>query len=127
MRRVTGIGGVFFKVKDPAVLRAWYREHLGIESEEWGAVFHWREDGDPERRGYTAWAPFPADSDYFPGAVMVNYRVDDLDSVVASLRCEGVEVDERVDEGELGRFAWATDPEGNRLELWEPPEAAPKG
>jgi len=122
MRRVTGIGGVFFKVRNPAALRAWYREHLGIESDEWGALFHWREDDAPERRGSTVWSPFASDSDYFPGPVMVNYRVDDLDAVVAALREEGVQVDARVEEGELGRFAWATDPEGNRLELWQPPD-----
>lgn len=127
MRRVTGIGGVFFKVRNPGALRAWYREHLGIESEEWGAVFHWREDAAPDRRACTVWAPFSASSDYFPGPVMVNYRVEDLDAVVAALRREGVQVDDRVEEGEFGRFAWATDPEGNRLELWEPPEDGARG
>jgi catechol 2,3-dioxygenase-like lactoylglutathione lyase family enzyme len=122
MRRVTGIGGVFFKVDDPERVRAWYREHLGVESEEWGAVFPWRDDAHPEQRGYTVWAPFPADSDYFPGPFMVNLRVEDLDAVLAALREEGVEVEDRVEESEFGRFGWITDPAGHRVELWQPPE-----
>jgi catechol 2,3-dioxygenase-like lactoylglutathione lyase family enzyme len=125
MKRVTGIGGVFFKSQDPAALRSWYREHLGVESEEWGAVFPWREQDRPERSGHTVWAPFPADSDYFPGPLMVNYRVDDLDAVLSALRAEGVEVDDRVEESEFGRFGWIVDPDGRRVELWQPPESAP--
>ncbi len=125
MRRVTGIGGVFFKVPDPTALRAWYRQHLGIESEEWGALFRWREDASPERRAYTVWAPFPADSDYFPGQYMVNLRVADLPAVLEALRAEGVAVDEQIEVSEFGRFGWITDPSGQRVELWEPPDEDP--
>jgi predicted enzyme related to lactoylglutathione lyase len=114
---VQGIGGVFFRARDPEALRGWYAEHLGIEMEEYGTTFRAR-DGDQ-----TVWAPFPADTDYFGGRqqqLMVNFRVGDLDAMLEQLRAAGVEVDERVHEMEYGRFAWARDPEGNRFELWEP-------
>jgi predicted enzyme related to lactoylglutathione lyase len=120
VERVTGIGGVFFKARDPAALLAWYREHLGVEAapDFTGMVFRW---GRPE--GTTTWAIFPADSAYFGRAEqawMVNLRVDDLDRMLAQLRDGGVEVDPRVEDSEFGRFGWATDPEGNRIELWQP-------
>jgi predicted enzyme related to lactoylglutathione lyase len=133
--RVEGIGGIFFRARDPAALRAWYAHHLGIPSMAPGSNgFWWRHDHDPERRGHTVWAPFDADTSYF-GEVdhdaarsdgraadwMINYRVDDLDAVIARLRGEGVQVDERIEESEFGRFGWAIDPEGHRFELWEPP------
>ena len=118
MTRVQGIGGVFFRSADPRRLGAWCAEHLGLEVEEWaGSVFQ-AEAGD-----VTVWAPFPADTGYWPAGqqAMVNYRVRDLDAVLARLRAAGVEVDERVQETENGRFGWAVDPEGNRFELWQPP------
>lgn len=129
MRRVTGIGGIFFKALDPARLLAWYRDHLGLPVETWGRTwggteFEWREKDDPNRTGKTVWSVFDAGTHYFePSAApfMINYRVDNLDAVLAQLRAEGVEVDPRVEESEFGRFGWVMDPEGNRLELWEPP------
>ena len=125
MKKVIGIGGIFFKAKDPEGLRQWYGKHLGIESEgESGASFHWREVDNPEQQCLTVWSPFPHDTKYFePSAApfMINYRVADLDSLLAQLRAEGVEVDPRVEEYDYGRFAWVMDPEGNRIELWEPP------
>lgn len=124
MPRITGIGGIFFKSRDPRALKTWYRDHLGIEPDDDGYVsFRWREAGDPERSGYTVWEPFPHDTKYFdPGRApfMVNYRVDDLAGLLADLREAGVEVDDRIEELPYGKFAWITDPEGNRLELWEP-------
>ena len=123
MKRVTGIGGVFFKAKDPEKLKAWYRTHLGIESESWGAVFRWRDDPRSDD-GSTAWSVFTEETKYFgPGqqSFMINYRVDDLDSLLTQLRAEGVEVDEKTDESEFGKMGWVKDPEGNRIELWEPP------
>jgi predicted enzyme related to lactoylglutathione lyase len=127
MKRVTGIGGIFFKSNDPQRLRDWYREHLGIESEgDSGASFHWREADDPEQKGLTVWSAFPAETSYFDPSkapFMINYRVADLDWLLQQLRAEGVEVDPRVEEYEYGRFAWVMDPEGNRIELWEPPPA----
>jgi predicted enzyme related to lactoylglutathione lyase len=125
MKRVTGIGGIFFKEKDPEGLRQWYGKHLGIESEgESSASFRWREIDNPEQEGLTVWSPFPESTGYFEPSnapFMINYRVADLDSLLAQLRAEGVEVDPRVEEYDYGRFAWIMDLEGNRIELWEPP------
>ena len=128
--RIEGIGGIFFRSRDPAALRAWYVEHLDLPSEMGTTLFPWRHDEDPERRGHTVWAPFDADSSYFgdgaelserPADWMINYRVDDLDAVLARLRSEGVEVVDRIEDSEFGRFGWAIDLEGHRFELWEPP------
>lgn len=125
MKRVTGIGGVFFKAKDPAALREWYRRHLGIESASWGGMaFRWRSEDNPDGVGTTAWSVFSADSGHFGGGTqpyMINYRVDDLDALIAALRQEGCQVDDKTDSSEFGKFGWVTDPEGNRIELWEPP------
>lgn len=123
MRRVTGIGGVFFKCSDPAKLRDWYREHLGIESQEWGSSFLWRELDAPSKKGYTAWCPFPDSSDYFDPSdepYMVNYRVADLDALIPVLKDEGVEVVGGPETFENGKFAWIVDPDGRKIELWEP-------
>ncbi len=117
MDRVTGIGGVFLRARDPEALRAWYREQLGITIEEWGGFNFGAEPGD-----VTVWSIFPSDTEYWPREqhVMVNYRVRDLDALLAELRAAGVEVDDKVEDHEYGRFGWAVDPEGNRFELWEP-------
>jgi predicted enzyme related to lactoylglutathione lyase len=115
--RVVGIGGVFFRARDPDALRAWYAEQLGIDMEDFGTVFT-ASEGDQ-----TVWAPFAADTGYFGTSgqqLMVNFRVRDLDAMLEQLRAAGVEVDEHVHEMEYGRFGWAVDPEGNRFELWEP-------
>ena len=126
MKRVTGIGGIFFKAKDPEGLKKWYQHHLGVPSDSTGGVaFPWREDEHPEKIGITVWAPFPADTQYFHPSTapfMINYRVTDLDGLLAQLRAEGVWVDERIETYDYGRFAWIADPEGNRIELWEPVE-----
>ena len=126
MDRVTGIGGVFFKAKKPKALTEWYRKHLGLPVDAEGKVaFAWREVADPAGLGETVWSAFPQETRYFePSAVsfMINYRVRDLDAVVEALRSEEVEVDPEIEEGEYGRFAWVMDPEGNRIELWEPPK-----
>ena len=125
MTRVTGIGGIFFKARDPATLRAWYRTHLGIDVQEWGGfAFRWNDPALPDREGVTVWNVFPAQSTYFdpsPAPFMVNYRVADLARVLADLRAEGCAVDDTAQESEYGRFGWVMDPEGNRVELWEPP------
>ena len=128
MKRVTGIGGIFFKAHDPQQMMAWYRKHLGIpassDEEETHAMFEWRASDDPECQGSTIWSLFPQDTRYFePSAspFMINYRVADLDGLLEQLRAEGVSVTDQIDEYEYGRFAWITDPEGNRIELWEPP------
>lgn len=126
MARVTGIGGIFFKGKNPDELSAWYRQHLGIEVDDSHmSIFRWREHDEPEREGSTVWSVFPSDTTYFgPGDApfMINYRVADLDAVLEQLREEGVRIDEKREDGEYGRFAWIFDPDGNRIELWQPPE-----
>ncbi|MGH9699028.1 MAG: VOC family protein [Candidatus Acidiferrales bacterium] len=133
--RVTGIGGIFFKAKDPVKLREWYRTHLGIEAQggDQGGpqfkTFEWREKEHPEKTGVTVWAVFPEGSRYFDPShapFMINYRVANLDRLLGQLRQEGVTVDEKTDVEENGRFGWALDPEGNRMELWEPMESHPK-
>ncbi|MFG6489367.1 VOC family protein [Roseateles sp. BYS78W] len=124
MKRVTGIGGIFFKSKDPKALNEWYQRHLGINVSPWGgAKFQWAED-NPGGAGMTLWTPFKADTDYFAPSTapfMINFRVADLHALLAALRAEGCEVLEKVDESEYGKFGWVMDPEGNKLELWEPP------
>ncbi len=127
MARVTGIGGVFFKSQDPDKLKAWYHEHLGLEPREeaGGAVLlRWRDAEEGGREQVTVWSPFPSDTDYFnptTAPYMINYIVDDLDGMLQQLRAAGVQVDDRVDDSEYGRFGWAVDPEGVRFELWQPP------
>ena len=126
--RVHGLGGIFFKSKDPAALSAWYRDKLGFEVEPWGgAMFHWRRL-DREQQGMTLWSPFAQDTTYFqPGDKpwMLNLRVDDLDAMLASLRADGCQVLDRRDDSEYGRFGYVLDPEGTLLELWQPPEKPP--
>jgi predicted enzyme related to lactoylglutathione lyase len=116
MERVTGIGGVFFRARDPQALGAWYREHLGVPVDEAGHAIL------VESRN-TVWSPFTHDTGYWPEEKqwMVNFTVDDLDAMLAQLRSAGVEVDDKIEllDG-IGRFGWAVDPEGNRFELWEP-------
>ncbi len=125
MNRVTGIGGVFFKAKDPKALGAWYAEHLGIPVQDWGgAAFRWGSPENPATAGTTIWSPFSEDTAYFApstASFMVNFRVDDLHALLAALRSEGCQVDDKVEESEYGKFGWVVDPEGNKVELWQPP------
>lgn len=119
MKRVTGLGGVFFRCNDKEAQQAWYRDHLGIASEDWGSTFRWREV-DTEQVGYTVWGTFERDSTYFEGPTMLNYRVADMDALVAALKQEGVEIIAGPVTEPNGKFAWIRDPEGNKVELWEP-------
>jgi catechol 2,3-dioxygenase-like lactoylglutathione lyase family enzyme len=117
MARVTGLGGVFYKVRDPAATQAWYQEKLGIGG-EWGAIFRHADDG-PD--GYSLLSPFKAETDYFAPSelpFMINLRVDDLDALLAELKAKGVEPLGRQDE-DYGRFAWILDPDGLKIELWQ--------
>jgi predicted enzyme related to lactoylglutathione lyase len=126
MKRVTGIGGIFFKAKDPAALGAWYKKHLGIDVQEWGgAAFDWTDESGKPTGGTTAWSLFSAAGDQFApstSSFMVNYRVADLHSLLKALRAEGCHVLEKTDDSEYGKFGWVLDPEGNKVELWQPPE-----
>ena len=122
MEQVTGIGGVFFKVRDPQRMAAWYQENLGIQSNDGCADFVWREKDQPDQTGRTVWAIFPDDATHFGSGssrLMINYRVANLDRMLEQLRRGGITV-EKVEDYDYGRFAWITDPEGNRIELWEP-------
>jgi predicted enzyme related to lactoylglutathione lyase len=128
MKHVLGIGGIFFKAQDPEKLAAWYKEHLGLEVEEYGGVtFREPQSVDavaPSRQSYVVWSPFPADTDYFAPSTkpfMINFRVTELDQLLAKLRAEGVTVDGEPQKSEFGYFGWVMDPDGNRIELWEPP------
>ena len=123
MDRVQGIGGIFFTSLNPEALRQWYSQHLGIKIEEWGGSVMYTEAGE-KNPGYQIWSIFPAETEYFaPGKApfMINYRVDDLRGLLSILREEGCQVDERVEESEHGLFGWVLDPDGNRIELWQPP------
>lgn len=127
MTRVTGIGGIFFKAKDPAQLLEWYRKHLGIDAESWGGfAFKWQDDPQAAN-GSTIWSIFPDHTKYLEPSTkpfMINFRVADLDRLLTQLRAEGVEVDPKMEESDFGKFGWVMDPEGNRVELWEPPTSS---
>jgi catechol 2,3-dioxygenase-like lactoylglutathione lyase family enzyme len=131
MRRVIGIGGIFFKAKDPRALGEWYRQHLGFDVQPWGgAFFHWGsppgaagQSPDPGPNGYTVWSPFSDDTQYFEPSqkpFMLNLRVQDVDVLLADLRAAGVQVLDRREETEQGKFGYVVDPEGTLLELWQP-------
>lgn len=122
MKRVTGIGGIFFKSPDPKRLGDWYRNHLGIDVGDWGAVFSW--GGADSEPGMTIWSVFAQDSQKMAPSLspfMINYRVADLDGLLAVLRTEGCHVLDATEASEFGKFGWVMDPDGNKVELWEPP------
>ena len=122
VERVTGIGGVFFKANDPKAMAAWYRKNLGIQSKGGYADFTWRDKDHPEVMGLTAWRIFPTNTTYFgqsSSSLMINYRVANLDRMLEQLRRSGVKI-EKLENYDYGRWAWIMDPEGNRIELWEP-------
>jgi predicted enzyme related to lactoylglutathione lyase len=124
MKRVTGMGGIFFKSKDPAALGQWYRTHLGMNVEEWGGVaFKWADDPQAAT-GTTVWSPFKAETTYFEpstASFMMNLRVADLHALLKVLREEGCNVLDKVEESEYGKFGYVIDPDGNKVELWQPP------
>ncbi len=123
MEKVTGIGGIFFKADNPTELGKWCQENLGVLVDDDGfTMFHWREADAPERTGQTIWSLFPKETHYFdpsPASCMINYQVANLERMLAQLREAGVTITGEVVE-EYGRFAWVMDPEGNKIELWEP-------
>jgi predicted enzyme related to lactoylglutathione lyase len=126
MRRVTGIGGIFMQAKDPVALRTWYKEHLGIDVQEWGGTaFAWADAAGNPMKGTTIWSIGTAGDDHFAPSTapfMVNYRVENLAALLQALREEGCNVLEKTDDSEYGKFGWVVDPEGNKVELWQPPE-----
>ncbi len=123
MKRVTGIGGIFFKSADPKRLGAWYRDHLGLDISDWGgAIFQW--GGADSESGMTIWSVFAQDTKKMePSSApfMINFRVDDLEALLAALRAEGCNVLGDAEASDFGKFGWVMDPDGNKVELWEPP------
>ena len=123
-KRVTGIGGIFFKCDDRAKQSKWYEEHLGIKIQDWGGgIFWWRDPENPEKKGSTSWSTFKKDTTYFAPSekdFMFNYRVENLEALLKVLKEEGIEQVGEMESFEYGKFAWIMDPEGNKIELWEP-------
>lgn len=123
MKRVTGIGGIFFKCNDTEKLKAWYGKHLGLEVSDFGTNFEWRDAEDPTKKGSTVWSPFKASTNYFEPSqkqFMINYRVENIEWVVEQLKKEGVTVLDGIQSFDYGKFVHILDPEDNKIELWEP-------
>jgi predicted enzyme related to lactoylglutathione lyase len=123
MKRVTGIGGIFFKCKDPKQMNEWYKTHLGLNTNRYGTVFEWRQASDSSKKGFTNWNPFAEKTKYFEPSTrdfMINYRVENLGALVEELKKEGVTVTDTVQTVEYGKFVHIMDVEGNKVELWEP-------
>jgi Lactoylglutathione lyase and related lyases len=123
MKRVTGIGGIFFKCKDPDKMKQWYKTHLGFDMDAYGAKFEWHQGADSAKKGYTLWSPFPDNTKYFEPSTrdfMINYRVENLTALVAVLKEEGVTVLDEIETYDYGKFVHILDMEGNKIELWEP-------
>ncbi len=122
-KRVTGIGGIFFKCDDPKQVKEWYKKHLGFNTDQWGCTFEFKKLEDPSKSGYLQWSPFAKDTEYFspsPKEFMVNYRVEDLEKLVVQLRSEGVTILDDIETYPYGKFVHIMDVEGNKIELWEP-------
>jgi lactoylglutathione lyase len=123
MRKVTGIGGIFFKCADPKQMNEWYANHLGLPVTDWGAMFAWREADNPDETGYTIWSTFPADTTHFDPSkkdFMINYRVENIEDLVRDLKNDNVTVLDDITDSEYGKFVHILDPEGNCIELVEP-------
>lgn len=123
MKKVTGIGGIFFKSKDPKAINEWYKTHLGLDTSPYGTVFSWRHAENPDQKGTTVWNPFKDDTGYFKPSekeFMINYRVENLEVLVAELKKDGVTIVDAIESYDYGRFVHIMDPEGNKIELWEP-------
>ena len=123
MKKVTGIGGIFFKCKDPDKIKEWYKTHLGFDTSQYGVSFEWRQDADPTKKGSTQWSPFAETTKYFEPSTkdfMINYRVENLEALVEQLKNEGVTIVDNIETFEYGKFVHIIDLEGNKVELWEP-------
>jgi predicted enzyme related to lactoylglutathione lyase len=124
MKRVTSIGGIFFKCKDPGKMNAWYKTHLGLDTSPYGTKVEWQQAADATEKGYTLWSPFPDTTKYFEPSsreFMINFRVENLEALVEVLKTEGVTVLDAIDASEYGKFVHILDLEDNKIELWEPP------
>ncbi|MEX1192622.1 MAG: VOC family protein [Brumimicrobium sp.] len=122
-KRVTGIGGVFFKCEDPNKMKDWYKNHLGLKTDAYGTNFEWRKSDNPNEKGFTQWSPFAGDSDFFSPSekdFMMNFRVEDLEELIKVLKKEGVTVLDEIEAFDYGKFVHILDAEGNKIQLWEP-------
>lgn len=123
MKKVTGIGGVFFKAKDPELIKKWYGDHLGLTTDQYGSAFEWRISDNKEAKGFTQWSPFKDNTDYFRPSekdFMINFRVADIEILVVQLKEEGITILDEIEEFEYGKFVHILDPENNKIELWQP-------
>jgi predicted enzyme related to lactoylglutathione lyase len=123
MKKVTGLGGVFFKCDNPKEMNEWYSKNLGLATNDWGATFDWRHDEDPSKKGTTAWNTFPQNTKYFNPSTkpfMINYRVENLVALVDELKKDSVTIIDEIADSDYGKFVHILDPEGNIIELWEP-------
>jgi len=123
MKKVTGIGGIFFKCRDAKKISEWYKTHLGMDTNQYGANFEWREAEDPTKTGSTQWSPFDEKTKYFEPSTkdfMINYRVENLETLVAQLQSEGVTIVDKIETYDYGKFVHIIDVEGNKVQLWEP-------
>jgi predicted enzyme related to lactoylglutathione lyase len=122
-KKVTGIGGIFFKCQDPKKISAWYQAHLGLNTNEYGAVFEWRQGADTAKKGFTQWSPFSERTKYFAPSTkdfMINYRVENLEALIEELRKDSVTIVDKMETADYGKFIHIMDIEGNKIELWEP-------
>lgn len=122
MKRVTGIGGIFFKCENPELIKNWYAKHLGFNNDNYGTSFEWVKNDDTGSKGYTVWSPFKNDTKYFDPSkkdFMINYRVENLNELVKTLKLENVTIVDEIEESEYGKFVHILDLEGNKIELWE--------
>ncbi len=123
MKKVTGIGGIFFKCKNPDEVKEWYKKHLGLETDQYGTTFEWRQGADSSKKGFTQWSPFAEKTKYFEPSTkefMINYRVENLVELVEELKESGVTITDSIETFEYGKFVHIVDLEGNKIELWEP-------
>lgn len=123
MKKVTGIGGVFFKCNDPDKIKEWYRDHLGLDTDQYGTCFEWRHADNMQQKGFSQWSPFKDSTKYFEPSTkefMINYRVENLELLVVELKKQGVVIVDEMEVFEYGKFIHILDPEGNKIELWEP-------
>ncbi|MEO5681180.1 MAG: VOC family protein [Chitinophagaceae bacterium] len=122
LKKATGIGGIFFKCKDPKKVREWYKDHLGLNTNQYGAVFEWRQGADSAKKGFTQWSPFSEKTKYFEPSLkdfMINYRVKHLEELIDQLRRDSVTIVDKIETVEYGKFVHIMDVEGNKIELWE--------
>jgi predicted enzyme related to lactoylglutathione lyase len=123
LKKATGIGGIFFKCRDPKKMREWYKTHLGLNTNQYGAVFEWRQGADTSKKGFTQWSPFSDKTKYFEPSTkdfMINYRVENLEELLTQLKKDSVPILDKVEVTDYGKFVHVMDIEGNKIELWEP-------